>query len=67
MCVDSTTEGIPTTGTVAAPDDFYDKIGKEEALEIVGSKSMLNMEILELEKRPFDDEEGIDYDNEGVN
>jgi hypothetical protein len=66
LSVDATIEGIPTLGTVAAADNFYDEISQEEALEIEGAKSMLNQEILELEKRPFDDEEGIDSDHEGI-
>ena len=57
---------IPTTGTGTEPDDLYDEIDEEDALEIQGAKSLLNLEILELEKRHFDDEEGIDSDDEGI-
>ncbi len=41
-------------------DDFYDEIEEEERLEILGAKRTLELEILELEKRPFDDENGLD-------
>ena len=43
-------------------NDFHDEIEEEERLEILGAKRTLELEILELEKRPFDDEDGIDPD-----
>jgi hypothetical protein len=62
MCVDSTEDGIQAIGTSNAPVDVYDETEAEDTSEVEDSEACLNREILALEMRDFDDEEGIDSD-----
>jgi hypothetical protein len=64
MCVDSTEDGIQAIGTSTAPVDVYDETEAEDTSEVEDSEACLNREILALEMRDFDDEEGIDSDLE---
>jgi hypothetical protein len=67
MCADSAEDGIQAIGTSDAPVDVYDETEAEDTSEVEDSEACLNREILALEMRDFDDEEGIDSDLEEDN
>jgi hypothetical protein len=68
MCADNAEDGIQAIGTSNAPVDVYDETGEaEDTSEVEDSEACLNREILALEMRDFDDEEGIDSDPEEDN
>jgi hypothetical protein len=67
MCVDNTEDGIGAIGTHEAAVDVYDETEGQDTSDNEDSEASLNREILALEMRDFDDEEGIDSDLEEDN
>ena len=67
MCVDKTEDGIGAIGTREAAVDVYDETEGQDTSDNEDSEASLNREILALEMRDFDDEEGIDSDLEEDN
>jgi hypothetical protein len=67
MCVETAEGEIRATGTIDTPVDVCDETEAQGASEEEDSGACLNREILALERRDFDDEEGIDSDPEEDN
>jgi hypothetical protein len=64
MCADSTEDGIQAIGTSTAPVDVCNETEAEDTSEAEDSEACLNREILALEMRDFENEEGIGSDLE---
>jgi hypothetical protein len=67
MCADNAEDGIQAIGTSNAPVDVCDETEAEDTSEVEDSEACLNREILALEMRHFDGEEGIDSNLEEDN
>ena len=67
MCVESTGNGIGTGETGDTGDEVSEEPADEETRENGDSQDRLNIEIIALEMREFDDEEGIESDSEEDN
>ncbi len=67
MCADNAEDGIGAVGTREAAVDVCDETEGQDASDNEDSEASLNREILALEMRDFDDEEGIDSDLEEDN
>ena len=67
MCVESTGNGIGIGETGDTGDEVYEEPADEETRENGDSQDRLNIEIIALEMREFDDEEGIESDSEEDN
>jgi hypothetical protein len=64
MCVDNAEDGIQAIGTSDAPVPVDNETEAQDRSEAEDSKACLHREILALEMRDFDEEEGIDSDPE---
>ena len=67
MCVESTTNGIGTDRTGDTGHEVYEEPADEETWDNGDSQDRLKMEIIALEMRAFDDEEGLESDPEEDN